>query len=146
MTRFKKRYKKMTSDSDNTLPPDPPERYIIDQITLDEMSSVFTWAQMVIDAQMEQDAADEMQDIMNSLADRFGMDYYDTKTEVEELDSEDGTRTYKIKVDLQKTPAKPALVWTNDQPNKKGLKLIDKDYTDPEASNDDDDPEPPRRA
>lgn len=136
----------MTSDSDNTLPPDPPERYIIDQITLDEMSSVFTWAQMVIDAQMEQDAADEMQDIMNSLADRFGMDYYDTKTEVEELDSEDGTRTYKIKVDLQKTPAKPALVWTNDQPNKKGLKLIDKDYTDLEASNDDDDPEPPRRA
>lgn len=144
MTRFKKRYKKMTSDSDNTLPPDPPERYIIDQITLDEMSSVFTWAQMVIDAQMDQESADEMQDIMNSLADRFGMDYYDTKTEVEELDSEDGTRTYKIKVDLQKTPAKPALVWTNDQPNKKGLKIVDKDFIEP--SNDDDDPEPPRRA
>jgi len=134
----------MTSDSDNTLPPDPPERYIIDQITLDEMSSVFTWAQMVIDAQMDQESADEMQDIMNSLADRFGMDYYDTKTEVEELDSEDGTRTYKIKVDLQKTPAKPALVWTNDQPNKKGLKIVDKDFIEP--SNDDDDPEPPRRA
>ena len=134
----------MTSDSDNTLPPDPPERYIIDQITLDEMSSVFTWAQMVIDAQMDQESADEMQDIMNSLADRFGMDFYDTKTEVEELDSEDGTRTYKIKVDLQKTPAKPALVWTNDQPNKKGLKIVDKDFIEP--SNDDDDPEPPRRA
>ena len=134
----------MTSDSDNTLPPDPPERYIIDQITLDEMSSVFTWAQMVIDAQMDQESADEMQDIMNSLADRFGMDYYDTKTEVEELDSEDGTRTYKIKVDLQKTPAKPALVWTNDQPNKKGLKIVDKDFIEP--SNDDDDPEPPRSA
>jgi len=134
----------MTSDSDNTLPPDPPERYIIDQITLDEMSSVFTWAQMVIDAQMDQESADEMQDIMNSLADRFGMDYYDTKTEVEELDSEDGMRTYKIKVDLQKTPAKPALVWTNDQPNKKGLKIVDKDFIEP--SNDDDDPEPPRRA
>ena len=134
----------MTSDSDNTLPPDPPERYIIDQITLDEMSSVFTWAQMVIDAQMDQESADEMQDIMNSLADRFGMDFYDTKTEVEELDSEDGTRTYKIKVDLHKTPARPALVWTNDQPNKKGLKIVDKDFIEP--SNDDDDPEPPRRA
>ena len=132
------------ANSDSTLPPDPPERYILDQLTLDELGSVFTWAQMMIDAQMDQESADEMQDIMNSLADRFGMDYYDTKTEVEELDSEDGTRTYKIKVDLQKTPAKPALVWTNDQPNKKGLKIVDKDFIEP--SNDDDDPEPPRRA
>ena len=132
------------ANSDSTLPPDPPERYILDQLTLDELGSVFTWAQMVIDAQMDQESADEMQDIMNSLADRFGMDYYDTKTEVEELDSEDGMRTYKIKVDLQKTPAKPALVWTNDQPNKKGLKIVDKDFIEP--SNDDDDPEPPRRA
>ena len=132
------------ANSDSTLPPDPPERYILDRLTLDELGSVFTWAQMMIDAQMDQDSADEMQDIMNSLADRFGMDYYDTKTEVEELDSEDGMRTYKIKVDLQKTPAKPALVWTNDQPNKKGLKIVDKDYIEP--SNDDDDPEPPRRA
>ena len=132
------------ANSDSTLPPDPPERYILDRLTLDELGSVFTWAQMMIDAQMDQDSADEMQDIMNSLADRFGMDYYDTKTEVEELDSEDGMRTYKIKVDLQKTPAKPALVWTNDQPNKKGLKIVDKDFVEP--SNDDDDPEPPRRA
>jgi len=132
------------ANSDSTLPPDPPERYILDQLTLDELGSVFTWAQMMIDAQMDQESADEMQDIMNSLADRFGMDYYDTKTEVEELDSEDGMRTYKIKVDLQKTPAKPALVWTNDQPNKKGLKIVDKDFIEP--SNDDDDPEPPRRA
>ena len=143
MNRIKKRYMIM-ANSDSTLPPDPPERYILDRLTLDELGSVFTWAQMMIDAQMDQDSADEMQDIMNSLADRFGMDYYDTKTEVEELDSEDGMRTYKIKVDLQKTPAKPALVWTNDQPNKKGLKIVDKDYIEP--SNDDDDPEPPRRA
>ena len=143
MNRIKKRYMIM-ANSDSTLPPDPPERYILDQLTLDELGSVFTWAQMMIDAQMDQESADEMQDIMNSLADRFGMDYYDTKTEVEELDSEDGTRTYKIKVDLQKTPAKPALVWTNDQPNKKGLKIVDKDFIEP--SNDDDDPEPPRRA
>jgi len=143
MNRIKKRYMIM-ANSDSTLPPDPPERYILDRLTLDELGSVFTWAQMMIDAQMDQDSADEMQDIMNSLADRFGMDYYDTKTEVEELDSEDGMRTYKIKVDLQKTPAKPALVWTNDQPNKKGLKIVDKDFVEP--SNDDDDPEPPRRA
>tara|TARA_Y200000002_G_scaffold46239_1_gene33435 strand:- start:1713 stop:2144 length:432 start_codon:yes stop_codon:yes gene_type:complete len=143
MNRIKKRYMIM-ANSDSTLPPDPPERYILDQLTLDELGSVFTWAQMMIDAQMDQESADEMQDIMNSLADRFGMDYYDTKTEVEELDSEDGMRTYKIKVDLQKTPAKPALVWTNDQPNKKGLKIVDKDFIEP--SNDDDDPEPPRRA
>ena len=119
------------ANSDSTLPPDPPERYILDRLTLDELGSVFTWAQMMIDAQMDQDSADEMQDIMNSLADRFGMDYYDTKTEVEELDSEDGMRTYKIKVDLQKTPAKPALVWTNDQPNKKGPKIVDKDFVEP---------------
>ena len=143
MNRIKKRYMIM-ANSDSTLPPDPPERYILDQLTLDELGSVFTWAQMMIDAQMDQESADEMQDIMNSLADRFGMDYYDTKTEVEELDSEDGMRTYKIKVDLQKTPAKPALEWTNDQPNKKGLKIVDKDFIEP--SNDDDDPEPPRRA
>ena len=143
MNRIKKRYMIM-ANSDSTLPPDPPERYILDQLTLDELGSVFTWAQMMIDAQMDQESADEMQDIMNSLADRFGMDYYDTKTEVEELDSEDGMRTYKIKVDLEKTPAKPALVWTNDQPNKKGLKIVDKDFIEP--SNDDDDPEPPRRA
>ena len=70
------------SNTDNTLPPEPPERYVLDRITLEELGSVFTWAQIIIDSQMEQDAADEMQDIMNSLADRLGLDYYDTKTEV----------------------------------------------------------------
>mgnify|MGYP001301691278 CR=1 FL=1 len=132
------------SKTDNTLPPEPPERYVLDKITLEELGSVFTWAQIVIDAQMEQDAADEMQDIMNSLADRLGLDYYDTKTEVEEIDSEEGTKTFKIKVEVEKTPAKPALVWTNDQPNVKGLKIVDKDYD--EASNDDDEPDPPKLA
>jgi len=132
------------SNTDNTLPPEPPERYVLDRITLEELGSVFTWAQIIIDSQMEQDAADEMQDIMNSLADRLGLDYYDTKTEVEELESEDGAKTFKIKVEVEKTPPKPALVWTNDQPNVKGLKIVDKDYE--EASNDDDEPDPPRRA
>tara|TARA_B100001057_G_scaffold279144_1_gene279398 strand:+ start:466 stop:867 length:402 start_codon:yes stop_codon:yes gene_type:complete len=132
------------SKTDNTLPPEPPERYVLDKITIEELGSVFTWAQIVIDAQMEQDAADEMQDIMNSLADRLGLDYYDTKTEVEEIDSEEGTKTFKIKVEVEKTPAKPALVWTNDQPNVKGLKIVDKDYD--EASNDDDEPDPPKLA
>ena len=64
------------SNTDNTLPPEPPERYVLDRITLEELGSVFTWAQIIIDSQMEQDAADEMQDIMNSLADRLGLDYY----------------------------------------------------------------------
>lgn len=132
------------SNTDNTLPPEPPERYVLDRITLEELGSVFTWAQIIIDSQMEQDAADEMQDIMNSLADRLGLDYYDTKTEVEELESEDGAKTFKIKVEVEKTPPKPALVWTNDQPNVKGLKIVDKDYE--EASNDDDEPDPPKRA
>jgi hypothetical protein len=145
MTRIKKRYNKM-ADSDNTLPPDPPDRYVLDQITLDELAAVFTWAQITVDAQMSQESADEMQDIMESLSDRLGLEYFNTSTDIEEIESEDGTKTFKIKVDVKATPPKPALVWTNDQPNKKGLKLIDKDYTEPEASNDDDDPEPPRRA
>ena len=94
---------------------------------------------------MDQDAADEMQDIMNGLADRLGLEFYNTATEVEELEPEaEGSRTFKIRVDVEKTPPKPALVWTNDQPNVKGLKIVDKDYE--EASNDDDEPDPPRRA
>lgn len=133
------------SNTDNTLPPEPPERYVLDKITLEELGSVFTWAQLVIDAQMDQDAADEMQDIMNGLADRLGLEFYNTATEVEELEPEaEGSRTFKIRVDVEKTPPKPALVWTNDQPNVKGLKIVDKDYE--EASNDDDEPDPPRRA
>ena len=133
------------SNTDNTLPPEPPERYVLDKITLEELGSVFTWAQLVIDAQMDQDAADEMQDIMNGLADRLGLEFYNTATEVEELEPEaEGSRTFKIRVDVEKTPPKPALVWTNDQPNVNGLKIVDKDYE--EASNDDDEPDPPRRA
>ena len=133
------------SNTDNTLPPEPPERYVLDKITLEELGSVFTWAQLVIDAQMDQDAADEMQDIMNGLADRLGLEFYNTATEVEELEPEvEGSRTFKIRVDVEKTPPKPALVWTNDQPNVKGLKIVDKDYE--EASNDDDKPDPPKRA
>lgn len=133
------------SNTDNTLPPEPPERYVLDKITLEELGSVFTWAQLVIDAQMDQDAADEMQDIMNGLADRLGLEFYNTATEVEELEPEaEGSRTFKIRVDVEKTPPKPALVWTNDQPNVKGLKIVDKDYE--EASNDDDEPDPPKRA
>ena len=133
------------SNTDNTLPPEPPERYVLDKITLEELGSVFTWAQLVIDAQMDQDAADEMQDIMNGLADRLGLEFYNTATEVEELEPEaEGSRTFKIRVDVEKTPPKPALVWTNDQPNVKGLKIVDKDYE--EASNDDDKPDPPQRA
>jgi len=133
------------SNTDNTLPPEPPERYVLDKITIEELGSVFTWAQLVIDAQMDQDAADEMQDIMNGLADRLGLEFYNTATEVEELEPEaEGSRTFKIRVDVEKTPPKPALVWTNDQPNVKGLKIVDKDYE--EASNDDDEPDPPRRA
>ena len=133
------------SNTDNTLPPEPPERYVLDKITLEELGSVFTWAQLVIDAQMDQDAADEMQDIMNGLADRLGLEFYNTATEVEELEPEaEGSRTFKIRVDVEKTPPKPALVWTNDQPNVTGLKIVDKDYE--EASNDDDEPDPPRRA
>ena len=133
------------SNTDNTLPPEPPERYVLDKITLEELGSVFTWAQLVIDAQMDQDAADEMQDIMNGLADRLGLEFYNTATEVEELEPEaEGSRTFKIRVDVEKTPPKPALVWTNDEPNVKGLKIVDKDYE--EASNDDDEPDPPRRA
>ena len=133
------------SNTDNTLPPEPPERYVLDKITIEELGSVFTWAQLVIDAQMDQDAADEMQDIMNGLADRLGLEFYNTATEVEELEPEaEGSRTFKIRVDVEKTPPKPALVWTNDQPNVNGLKIVDKDYE--EASNDDDEPDPPRRA
>ena len=133
------------SNTDNTLPPEPPERYVLDNITIEELGSVFTWAQLVIDAQMDQDAADEMQDIMNGLPDRLGLEFYNTATEVEELEPEaEGSRTFKIRVDVEKTPPKPALVWTNDQPNVKGLKIVDKDYE--EASNDDDEPDPPRRA
>ena len=133
------------SNTDNTLPPEPPERYVLDKITIEELGSVFTWAQLVIDAQMDQDAADEMQAIMNGLADRLGLEFYNTATEVEELEPEaEGSRTFKIRVDVEKTPPKPALVWTNDQPNVKGLKIVDKDYE--EASNDDDEPDPPRRA
>ena len=143
MKRVKKRYH--MSNTDNTLPPEPPERYVLDKITIEELGSVFTWAQLVIDAQMDQDAADEMQDIMNGLADRLGLEFYNTATEVEELEPEaEGSRTFKIRVDVEKTPPKPALVWTNDQPNVKGLKIVDKDYE--EASNDDDEPDPPRRA
>ena len=60
MNRIKKRYMIM-ANSDSTLPPDPPERYILDQLTLDELGSVFTWAQMMIDAQMDQESADEVE-------------------------------------------------------------------------------------
>lgn len=145
MTRIKKRYNKMT-DGNDTRPPDPPDRYVLDEITLDELGAVFTWAQITVDAQMSQESADDMQDLMESLSDRLGLEYFNTSTDIEEIQSEDGTKTFKVKIDVERTPPRPALVWTNDQPNKKGLKLIDKDYTEPEASNDDLDPEPPRRA
>ena len=56
MKRVKKRYH--MSNTDNTLPPEPPETYVLDKITIEELGSVFTWAQLVIDAQMYQDAAD----------------------------------------------------------------------------------------
>lgn len=145
MTRIKKRYNKMT-DGNDTRPPEPPDRYVLDEITLDELGAVFTWAQITVDAQMSQESADDMQDLMESLSDRLGLEYFNTSTDIEEIQSEDGTKTFKVKIDVERTPPRPALVWTNDQPNKKGLKLIDKDYTEPEASNDDLDPEPPRRA
>ncbi len=132
------------TDGNDTLPPEPPERYILDKYTLDQLSAVFTWAQMIIDAQMDDESAEDMQEVMTELAERMGLDYYDTKTSVEEVDSEEGSRTFKIKVDVEKTPPKPALVWTNDEPNRKGLKIVDKDYQEP--SNDDDNPDPPRRA
>lgn len=134
------------TDGNDTRPPDPPDRYVLDEITLDELGAVFTWAQITVDAQMSQESADDMQDLMESLSDRLGLEYFNTSTDIEEIQSEDGTKTFKVKIDVERTPPRPALVWTNDQPNKKGLKLIDKDYTEPEASNDDLDPEPPRRA
>ena len=133
------------TDSDNTLPPEPPERYVLDKLTPEQLAGIFTWAQITIDAQMDDESADDMQDVMSEVAERLGLEYYDTKTRIEELEPEqEGSRTFKIRVDVEKTPPKPALVWTNDQPDKKGLKIVDKDYQEP--SNDDNEPDPPKKA
>ena len=115
------------------------------KLTLEQLAGIFTWAQITIDAQMDDESADDMQDVMSEVAERLGLEYYDTKTRIEELEPEqEGSRTFKIRVDVGKTPPKPALVWTNDQPDRKGLKIVDKDYQEP--SNDDHEPEPPKKA
>ena len=127
----------------------PPDRYKIDGITLEELATVFTWAQIVVDAQMDGDAADEMQELMQSLSDRLGLQYSLDETTIEELpDGPDGEANFNVKVKVGATP-RPRLVWTNDQPDNPGLKIVDKDYIDPTSvtnDNDDDEPDPPKLA
>ena len=107
----------------------PPE-YQLDDVTLEELAAVFTWAQMIVDAQLLDEAADEMQYIMQSLSDRLGLMWSDTELDVEEIIDEDGQPSFKVRMGVKTTP-KPALVWTNDQPQKPGLKIVDKDYVEP---------------
>ncbi len=129
----------------NENPPiDPPERYVLDAKTLEELTALFTWAQITVDAQMDDETAEDMQMLLEELSDKFGLQYTTTDIKVDKDTEEDGSITYKIKLDPVVHPPKPALVWTNDQPKVKGLKIVDKDYQEP--SNDDDDPEPPKLA
>ena len=128
----------------------PPE-YELDDATLEELAVVFTWAQMIVDAQLLDEAADEMQYIMQSLSDRLGLQYSESELDVQEITDTDGSPAFKVRMGI-KAATKPALVWTNDQPTKPGLKIVDKDYVDPCAevkpsTNDNDDvPEPPKLA
>ena len=128
----------------------PPE-YELDDATLEELAVVFTWAQMIVDAQLLDEAADEMQYIMQSLSDRLGLQYSESELDVQEITDTDGSPAFKVRMGI-KTATKPALVWTNDQPTKPGLKIVDKDYVDtgaevkPSTNDNDDVPEPPKLA
>ena len=127
--------------NDNNVPPtEPPERYVLDLKTLEDLAAVFTWAQMAVDTQLDDDTADWMQETMETLSHRLGLEQFKTDMVVTTIKEDDGSTSYNVKMELDHVPPKPALVWTNDQPNKKGLKIVDKDY-DP-----DNEPDPPRTA
>jgi hypothetical protein len=139
--------------AENTNPPgEPPERYHLDNITMEELAAVFTWAQIVVDAQMTDEAAEEMQHLMQDLSDRLGLQYSEGDLlDIEEVPADDGSdRTFKVRLGVKTTLPRPALVWTNDQPTKPGLKIVDKDYVEPTIvesnDNEDDEPEPPKLA
>ena len=127
-----------------------PRTVKMDQETLDELAAVFTWAQIVVDAQMLDEAAEEMQYVMSNLSEHFGLEYtvLEETVDVTELDDPNGS-SYLVRM-KQKQPFKPSLVWTNDQPDKPGLKIVDKDYDESKIvetnDNDSDEPEPPKLA
>jgi hypothetical protein len=129
---------------DNSVPPtnDPPSRYILDQTTIEELAAVFNWAQMTVDIQLDEGTQEFMQDTMEVLTDRFGIAVSNTDVHVTTITEEDGSTSYNVKLEPNLVNPKPSLVWTNDDPKAKGLKIVDKDYKDPEDPDDD----PPMRA
>jgi len=128
---------------DNNIPPTdgPPARYILDPQTVEELAAVFTWAQMAVDTQLDDDTQEFMQETLEVLTERLGIAVSNTEMTVKTIIEEDGSTSYNVKLEPNLLNPKPALVWTNDDP-KKGLKIVDKDYKDPEDPDDD----PPRCA
>ena len=65
--------------NDNNVPPtEPPDRYVLDTKTLEDLAAIFTWAQMAVDTQLDDDTADWMQETMETLSHRLGLEQYKT--------------------------------------------------------------------
>lgn len=92
----------------------PPPMYDIDDDTKALMEGVLAMAQRTVDTQYDQETADELQDILVDMADRFGIEMHS----MDLVENEDGVITL-TPIKLEEEPEKPR--WTpkvieNDDP------------------------------
>lgn len=82
-------------------------KYELDDETKMLMEEILSWAQSIIDLQMDQEIQEEMQDCVTTLADRFGIQY--SLVNIEETINEKGETVVSLVVDEQLPNPKPHL-------------------------------------
>lgn len=106
----------------------PPPMYDIDDDTRALMEGVLAMAQRTVDTQYDQETADELQDILVDMADRFGIEMH----AMDLVENEDGVITLTpIKLEEEAEPEKPR--WTpkvieNDDPRPRRQERSGRDF------------------